>query len=460
MSHQRTLKTSFTLKGQGLHTGLDITLTFKPAPADHGIKIQRVDLADQPIIDALAENVKGSNRGTVLCKGDVEISTIEHAMAALFCAQIDNALLEVNAPEFPILDGSAIQYAEKIEETGWEEQEKEREYFFVKKRIEIRDEASNSSIVLLPDDKFSIDTHISYDSCILSNQYATLDDISNFKSEIAGCRTFVFVREIEWLLSQNLIKGGHLDNAIVVYDQEIAQSEIDRLAKLMNQDSAVKPCLGYINGKLNYDNEPARHKLMDVIGDLALIGRPIVGKIIATRPGHTINTAFAKQIRKDIKKQDLQAPVYNPDVEALLDTNGIKKILPHRWPFLLVDKIIEMSNEKVVGVKNVTVNETFFQGHFPDEPVMPGVLIVEAMAQTGGILALHNVEEPEKWSTYFVKIDGVRFRSKVIPGDTLVFRLDLIEPIRRGMVHMRATAFVGERIVTEADVMAQIVKNK
>ncbi len=460
MTNQRTIKKAFSVKGKGLHSGLDITLTFNPAPENHGIKIKRVDLENQPIIDALAEHVMGTTRGTVLSKGNAEISTIEHALAALFALEIDNSLLEVDAKEFPILTGSSLIYVEKIEEAGIVEQTAEKEFFHVKKKIEYIDKETGSSIVLLPDTKFSIDTHITYPSQILSNQYASLDDLSNFKEEIADCRTFVFVREIEPLLTQNLIKGGDLENAIVIYDEALPQTEFNRIAELTNHQTMDANQLGYLNGALKYENEPARHKLLDVIGDLALIGRPIIGKVIATKPGHKTNTNFAKKIRKELKKQEIQTPVYNPDTAPVLDTNGIKKLLPHRWPFLLIDKIIDINKSKVIGVKNVTANETLFQGHFPDEPVMPGVLIIEAMAQTGGILALWNVEEPEKWSTYFMKIDNVKFRSKVVPGDTLIFRLDLIEPIRRGLVHMKARAFVGERIVTEAILMAQVIKNK
>ncbi len=460
MANQTTIKKPFSVKGKGLHTGLDITLTFTPAPENHGLKIQRIDLPDKPIIEAVAEYVNGTTRGTVLSKDKAEISTIEHALSALYALGIDNCLMEVDAKEFPILTGSALVFVENIEKVGIEEQAAEKEYFFVKSKIEYIDEESGSSIVLLPDTKFSIDTHISYPSQILSNQYASLTDLSEFKTEIADCRTFVFVREIEPLLRQNLIKGGDLENAIVIYDEILPQKEFNRIAELTKNNTMDASILGYLNGQLKFDNEPARHKLLDVIGDLALIGRPIIGKVIATKPGHKTNTNFAKVIRKELKKQEIQAPVYNPEVEPILDTNGIKGLLPHRWPFLLVDKIIELHKDKVVGLKNVTANETFFQGHFPDEPVMPGVLIIEAMAQTGGILALKNVEEPEKWSTYFIKIDNVKFRSKVVPGDTLLFRLNLIEPIRRGLVHMRAIAFVGEKIVTEADLMAQIVKNK
>lgn len=460
MSSQRTIKSPFSVNGKGLHTGLDITLTFNPAPENHGLKIKRIDLPNEPIIDALADYVNGTTRGTVLIKDTTEISTIEHALAALYALGVDNCLLEVNAPEFPILNGSSLFFVQEIEKVGITEQTAEKDYFYVKNKMEYIDENTGSSIVLLPDTKFSIDVHISYASQILSNQYATLNDLSDFKEEIADCRTFVFIREIEALLKQNLIKGGDLKNAIVIYDEILPQEEFNRIAELTNHSTMDANQLGYLSGELKFNNEPARHKLLDVIGDLALIGKPIMGKVIATKPGHKTNTTFAKQIRKEIKKQEIQAPLYTPETESVLDINGIKKLLPHRWPFLLIDKIISISKDKVVGVKNVTANETFFQGHFPEEPVMPGVLIIEAMAQTGGILALKNVEDPEKWSTYFMKIEEAKFRGKVIPGDTLVFRLDLIEPIRRGLVHMKATAFVGEKIVTEADLLAQIVKNK
>jgi UDP-3-O-[3-hydroxymyristoyl] N-acetylglucosamine deacetylase/3-hydroxyacyl-[acyl-carrier-protein] dehydratase len=460
MANQLTIKKSFSVKGKGLHTGLDITLTFNPAPENHGIKIKRIDLEGQPVINALAEHVNGTTRGTVLSKDEVHISTIEHVMASLYALGIDNCLLEVNAPEFPIVDGSAKVFVEGIKQAGIEEQDAEKEYFYVKERIEFKDEETGSSLVLLPDSKFSIDVHIEYDSPILSNQYASLCDLSLFEPEVAACRTFVFVREIEFLIKQNLIKGGDLENAIVIYDKQIAKEEFSHLAEITGYKSTTPDQLGYLNGDLQFNNEPARHKLLDVIGDLALTGMPIIGKVIATRPGHKINTNFAKQVRKTIKRQEKLAPVYNPDQAPILSINDIKKLLPHRWPFLMVDKIIEIGKNRVIGVKNVTVNETFFNGHFPNEPVMPGVLIVEAMAQTGGILALQDIDEPEKYSTYFIKFNEVKFRNKVVPGDTLIFRLELAEPIRRGLIHMNATAFVGEKIVTEADFMAQIVKNK
>ena len=458
---QVTLNDSFCVKGKGLHTGLEIEATFCPAPENHGFKFQRIDLEGEPIIDALAEYVTATTRGTVISRGEVSVSTIEHAMAALYAAGIDNCLIKLNAPEMPILDGSAQEYCSKIAEIGTIEQKAEKDYYIVKQKIEVRDDTTGASIVVLPDEDFSIDTMVAFDSPVLTNQFATLEKLSDFPSEISSSRTFVFVREIEPLIQGNLIKGGDLDNAIVIYDSELPQSELDRIADLMNVPHKNISEFGYINNKpLTSDNEPARHKLMDVLGDIALIGRPLKGKIIATRPGHSINTTFAKQIRKEIKRQDIQAPVYNPSVAPIMDNNQIRELLPHRYPFLLVDKIIEKGENHIVGVKNVTTNEPFFQGHFPQEPVMPGVLHIEAMAQTGGILVLSTVDEPERYSTYFMKIDNVKFRQKVVPGDTLIFHVSFMTELRRGCAVMKGYAFVGEKIVTECEFMAQIVKNK
>lgn len=458
---QMTLKDSFALSGKGLHTGLNITATFCPAPDNHGYKFQRIDLEGEPLIDALAENVVETTRGTVVANGDARVSTIEHAMAALYAAGIDNCLIKVDAPELPILDGSALPYAEKIAETGVVEQKYDKNYYIVKQRIEIADQQTGSSIELLPDDDFSVDVMVEYDSPVLNNQFASLKDMAHFNQEIASARTFVFVREVEPLLKHNLIKGGDLDNAIVIYDAPVEQAELDRLADLMGVEHKQTEQLGYLNNRpLTFANEPARHKLLDVIGDLALIGRPLKGKVIATKSGHSLNTAMAKKIRQELRKNPVQAPYYNPSDPPVMDINQIRASLPHRYPFLLVDKVIERGEHHIVAVKNITANEPFFQGHFPEEPVLPGVLQIEAMAQTGGLLVLSQVEEPERYSTYFMKIDNVKFRQKVVPGDTLKFHVSFLTPMRRGCAIMRGLAFVGEKVVSECEFMAQIIKNK
>ena len=461
---QKTLKSEFSVSGKGLHTGVHVTATFKPAEVNTGYRIKRIDLEGEPIIEALAENVTETTRGTVVSsKADknVKVSTIEHALAALYTAGIDNCLIEVDAAELPILDGSAIIYCNKIEEVGIQEQEEEKEYYVVKKRIKVFDPETGSSLIVLPDDELSMDVMIEFNSPVLSNQFASLEHVSAFKSEIAASRTFVFVREILPLLQMNLIKGGDLDNAIVIHDKEMPKEDLDRLADLMNVPRKQVSELGYLNNKpLVYKNEPARHKLLDLLGDLSLIGRPLKGRIVATKPGHTINTTLAKKIRKELRYQNVQAPSYDPNKEPIFGINDIRRMLPHRYPMQLVDKVIEMGKNHIVGVKNITSNEPFFQGHFPEEPVMPGVLQVEAMAQVGGLLVLSQVEDPERYSTYFMKIDNVKFRQKVVPGDTLIFHLSFITAIRRGCAVMKGYAFVGEKIVSEAEFMAQIVKNK
>lgn len=458
---QTTLRAPFTVKGKGLHTGMTIEAEFLPAPDNHGYKMQRTDLPEQPTIDALAENVVQTSRGTTIGRGEVTISTIEHAMAALFAAGIDNVLVKLNGPEMPILDGSAKEFAEKIAAVGVEEQSADKDFYIVKQKIEVRDEKTGASIVVVPDQDFSVDVMVQFDSPVLSNQYASLDNLEDFKDQISACRTFVFVREVEPLVKANLIKGGDLDNAVVIYDQTTGQSELDRLADMMGVPHKNVSELGYIQAKpLVAPNEPARHKLMDVMGDLALIGRPLKGKVIATRPGHSINTTFAKKIRKEIKRQDIQAPLYDPNKAPIMDNNRIRELLPHRYPFLLVDKIIEKGSNYIVGVKNITANEPFFPGHFPQEPVLPGVLQIEAMAQTGGLLVLSTVDDPEKYSTYFMKIDNVKFRQKVVPGDTIIFHISFMTELRRGCAVMKGYAFVGEKIVSECEFMAQIIKNK
>ena len=461
MLKQKTLKEAFSLKGKGLHTGLDLTVTFNPAPDNHGYKIQRVDLEGQPIIDAIADNVGETTRGTVLVKNGIKVSTIEHGLAALYAFGIDNCLIQVDGPEFPILDGSAKYYVSEIERVGIVEQEAIKDFYIIKHKIEFRDEATGSFITVLPDDNFSLNVLVSYDSTIIPNQFATLEDMSKFKEEVSASRTFVFVREIEPLLNAGLIKGGDLDNAVVIYEREMSQDNLDKLADLLGVPHMDAKHLGYIqHTPLVWPNECARHKLLDVIGDLALVGKPIKGRIIATRPGHTINNKFARQLRKEIRQHEIQAPNYDCNVAPIMDVNRIRELLPHRYPFQLVDKVIEIGANYIVGVKNVTSNEPFFQGHFPQEPVMPGVLQVEAMAQVGGLFVLSSVDDPERYSTYFMKIDGVKFRQKVVPGDTLVFRVELLTPIRRGIATMKGYVFVGEKVVCEADFMAQIVKNK
>ena len=459
--NQLTLKDSFTVKGKGLHSGLEIIATFKPAPENHGYKFQRVDLEDMPIIDALAENVVETTRGTVLGKKDVKISTVEHALAALYAAGIDNCLIEVNAPEMPILDGSAIIYVEEIERVGLEEQKADKDFYIIKQKTTYRDEESGSMITIYPDENFSVQAMVEYDSPIIPNQFAVLDELADFKKEVSCARTFVFVREIEQLLNYGLIKGGDLDNAIVIYDRPLEQEKINSLCDLIGMPHRKLDKLGYINeAPLKWENEPARHKLLDVVGDLALIGRPLKGRVVAVRPGHKVNNGFTRMLRKEVKHTEVQAPIYDPNKPALIDNNGVRSLLPHRYPFLLIDKVIEIDQKHIVSVKNVTTNEPFFQGHFPQEPVMPGVLIIEAMAQSAGVLVLNTVDEPERYSTYFMKIDNVKFRQKVVPGDTLVFHASLMSEIRSGCAVVKGYAFVGEKIVTEAEFMAQIIKNK
>ncbi|NLD22698.1 MAG: bifunctional UDP-3-O-[3-hydroxymyristoyl] N-acetylglucosamine deacetylase/3-hydroxyacyl-ACP dehydratase [Bacteroidales bacterium] len=461
MVKQQTLQGSFTLKGVGLHTGLEIVVTFNPAPENHGVKIKRVDLEDQPILDALAENVVNTQRGTVIGKDGVTVSTIEHGMAALYALGIDNCLIEVDASEFPILDGSSIEYVKEINKVGIETQSKDKDFYIVRRKIEVSDPETGSKLTLLPDDSFCINSYIEFDSKYIPNQSATMDSVTDFQTEIAPSRTFVFVREIQKLREAGLIKGGSLENAIVIYERELPQDELDVIADELKVPRQNAKELGYLNSrKLVFPNEPARHKLLDIIGDMALIGKPIKGRLIAYRPGHKINNNLARLIRKDIKLNEVQPPVYDPSLEPVMDNIRIRELLPHRYPFLMVDKIIQMTDKYIVGVKNITSNEPFFTGHFPQEPVMPGVLQIEAMAQTGGLLVLSGLDDPEKYSTYFLKIDNVKFRHKVVPGDTIIFRVELSSEMRRGIATMRGLAFIGDKVISEADFTAQIVKNK
>ncbi len=460
---QRTLKAPITFTGKGLHTGVDVTMIFKPAPDSHGYIFKRTDLPGQPIINALAENVVETSRGTTLEENGARISTIEHVLASFVGMGIDNVLIEVDGPEAPILDGSAREYANAIDETGTVEQLTDRKYFILKEKVEYYDEESGIHIIAYPDKIQSINVLIDYNSKVLGNQHASLEELDNFKEEIAPCRTFVFLHELEYLAQNNLIKGGDLDNAIIIVDRKMKQDELDRLAELFHKPKIKVQPEGILNNvDLRFSNEPARHKLLDLMGDLALVGRWFKAKIIATRPGHQSNNEFARTLRQLMKKAALQkqVPVYNPNLKPLLDTNEVKKRLPHRYPFLLVDKVIQMNEKSVVGIKNVTMNEPFFLGHFPDEPIMPGVLLIEAAAQVGGMLVLGTVQNPEHYSTYFLKIDKVKFKHKVVPGDTLILKMDLLEPIRRGIALMFAEIFVGNKLVMEGELMAQIVKTK
>ena len=460
MSKQKTLKGSFSLCGKGLHTGLSLTVTFNPAPENTGYKIQRIDLEGQPFIQAVAENVVETQRGTVLGKGDIRVSTIEHGMSALYALGIDNCLIQVNGPEFPILDGSAAPYVEKIQSVGIQEQNAEKDFYIIRHKIEVKDD-NGSVITILPDEEFSITAMCSFESKFINSQFATLDRMEKYVEEISSARTFVFVRDIMPLLQANLIKGGDLDNAIVIYERQVEQEQLDQLADHLKVARMDATKLGYIQHKpLQWENECTRHKLLDIIGDMALIGKPIKGRIIATRPGHTVNNKFARLMRKEIRKHEIQAPIYDPNEEPIMDNIRIRQLLPHRAHMQLVDKVIAMGPTSIVGVKNVTANEPFFTGHFPEEPVMPGVLQVEAMAQCGGLLVLNQLEEPERWSTYFMKLDDVKFRKKVVPGDTLLFRVELLAPVRHGISSMKGYMFVGDQVVAEATFTAQIVKNK
>jgi UDP-3-O-[3-hydroxymyristoyl] N-acetylglucosamine deacetylase/3-hydroxyacyl-[acyl-carrier-protein] dehydratase len=460
---QRTLAREISLSGKGLHTGLDVTVTFKPAPVNHGYKFCRSDLPGRPLIDAVAENVTDTSRGTTLVQNNASVATIEHVLAALHGMKVDNALIELNGPEAPIMGGAAWKFVEAIKDAGIENQKAERNYFTVKQKIAYSDEEHDVDLIIYPDDHLSINVLIDYNSKILGNQYAILESHDEFEKEISHSRTFVFFHELEPLHRLGMIKGGDLDNAVIILEREVEQEEIDRIARLFNRPGINKHTAGILNNtELYYPNEPARHKLLDLMGDLALVGQPIKGKVVATRPGHYANTRLAKLVRQEIKKSHskINIPVYDPFEPPYYTLEEIKKLLPHRYPFLLVDKVISLDTTTVIGIKNVTFNEPFFQGHFPDEPVMPGVLTVEALAQCGGLLVLSNVEEPEKYSTYFLKIDKLKFKHKVVPGDTLILKMELIEPLRRGIVSMYGQAFVGNHLAVEGEMVAQVIKNK
>jgi len=458
---QTTIKSPVSISGTGLHTGQLVTLTFKPAPVNYGYKFKRIDLEGEPIVDANVDYVFDTSRGTSLKKGDVIIRTAEHALAAVYGLGIDNIIIEIDGPEPPIMDGSAKCFIEALKNSGIEQQNEPKCYFEVNRNIIYRDNNKKVEIIAIPDDKFKVSVMIDYDNKVIGAQNAFLQGMNDFETEIASSRTFVFLKELEYLLNNNLIKGGDLNSAIVFVDTQVTQEELDRLAKIFNKPNVTVLKEGLINNlELYYPNEPARHKLLDIIGDLALIGMPIKGHVIARRPGHHSNVQFAKLIKENIKKTKSRNFIPEFDIygKPIYDINDIKRMLPHRPPFLLIDKIVDISDEHVVGVKNVTINESFFVGHFPDEPVMPAVLQIEAMAQTGGILVLRSTPDPENYSTYFLKIEEAKFRNKVVPGDTMVFYLKLVSPIRRGICHMEGIAYVGNKVVMEAVLMAQISK--
>ncbi|MFN5942754.1 MAG: bifunctional UDP-3-O-[3-hydroxymyristoyl] N-acetylglucosamine deacetylase/3-hydroxyacyl-ACP dehydratase [Bacteroidota bacterium] len=462
-SNQQTLKSLVSLHGVGLHTGSHVTITMKPANPGYGIRFQRIDLPEQPVVKADADLVVDTSRGTTLEYNGARVSTVEHVLSALVGLQIDNVLIELDGPEIPILDGSAREFIEAIESAGIQEQEATRIVYSIDTNIHYYDPVKNVDMLLIPSNDYAITTLIDFNSPVLGTQHATLKNLGEFKNEIGPCRTFCFLHELEYLLENNLIKGGDLNNAIVVVDKVVEDSQLEHLAKVFNKQKIEVKSEGILNNiQLRYPNEPARHKLLDVVGDLALVGHAIKGHIIASRPGHASNVEFAKKIKQYIKqnKHLSDVPVYDPMQTPIYDINRIEKVLPHKFPFLLVDKIIELSDKHVVGIKNVTFNEPFFQGHFPQNPVMPGVLQLEAMAQVGGILALNNIEDPQNFDTYFLKIDKAKFKQKVIPGDTLILKLELMSPIRRGICEMKGTAYVGNKLVTEAELVAQIIRKE
>lgn len=457
---QKTIQKEVTLSGVGLHTGNKVTMTFKPAPINHGYAFVRIDLEGEPIIEASAEYVVNTQRGTNLEKRGVFVNTSEHVLAAVVALDIDNIIIEINAAEPPIMDGSSKHFIEALEKAGIAEQEADREEYVVKDIITYKDEDTGSEIILMPSDTYQITTMVDFGTKVLGTQNATLNSLAEFKSEIADARTFSFLHELEMLLDNNLIQGGDLNNAIVYVDKEISDETMEKLKKAFRKDSlTVKPNGILDNLTLRWANEAARHKLLDVIGDLALVGTRIRGKVIANKPGHLVNTVFAKKLQKIIKKEKRNnVPKFDLDKEPLMDIHQIMNILPHRPPFLLIDRILELSEKHVVGMKNVTMNETFFVGHFPGAPLMPGVLQVEAMAQCGGVLVLSSVPDPENYLTYFMKMDNVKFKQKVLPGDTLIFKAELVSPIRRGICHMQSYGYANGKLVVEAELMAQIAK--
>jgi UDP-3-O-[3-hydroxymyristoyl] N-acetylglucosamine deacetylase/3-hydroxyacyl-[acyl-carrier-protein] dehydratase len=461
---QRTLKSAVTLIGVGLHTGEKVNLEICPAPENHGYKFQRTDLEGEPVVKADADLVVATDRGTTLEFKGARVHTTEHILAALYGCQVDNALIKLDGPEIPIMDGSSLPFVMAIEAAGYEDQNADRDYFELTENIPWEDTERGIEFLAVPDHNYRVTVMVDYKSPVLGTQHASMYNINEFKEHIAGCRTFVFLRELEFLATNNLIKGGDLDNAIVLVDRmDVSQEELNRLAKLLGKEDLKITIdgLGVLNSiKLQYENEPARHKLLDIVGDLALVGKPIKAHILAARPGHNGNVRFAKVLKEQIKKQEKEGRKFDLTKDPLYNINDIERMLPHRFPFLMVDKIMEIHEESIVGVKNITMNEPIFTGHFPGNPVFPGVLQIEAMAQVGGIFALSKVEDPHLYSTYFMKIDNVKFKQKVLPGDTIVFELFLLSPIRRGLVEMGGKAYVNGKVVMEAEMLAQVVKDK
>jgi len=459
---QRTIKAPVSVSGSGLHTGEKVTMTFNPAPENHGYKFRRIDIEGRPIIDADVDNVTDTSRGTTISQNGASVSTVEHVLAALVGLEIDNVLIDMDGPETPIMDGSSIQFVDALSETGFVEQEADREYYHIPYNIHYSEPDRKVEMVAMPlDDDYRFTCMVDYNSQVLGSQHASISSLTEFIKEIASCRTFCFLHELEMLLKHDLIKGGDLNNAIVVVDKDVDDEELSHLAKLFNRKDIKVAPQGILNNiELRHQNEPARHKLLDMIGDLALVGVPLKGHIMAARPGHAANVAFAKKIKTLIKKERGRKhfKVYNPNMKPVYDTVQIMEILPHRQPLLMIDKILEISKSHVVGLKNVTMNEDLFMGHFPGMPIFPGVLQIEAMAQTGGILVLGTVPDPQNYVTLFLKIENARFKDKVTPGDTLIFHLSLLAPIRRGIAQMKGVGMVGERVVVEAELMAQIVK--
>ena len=461
-TNQSTIKESVSVNGTGLHTGKKVQLTFHPAPIDHGLVFRRIDIEGSPEVRPLCRFVVDTNRGTTIEEKGVQVLTVEHVLAAVVGLEIDNLIIDIDSEEPPICDGSAHEFLAALEKAGIEDQDASRNFFEITENIRFTDPENNVEILAMPADDFSVTVMVDFDSVVLRNQFAHMNHISEFKSQFSRSRTFSFLHELNMLLDAGRIKGGDLNNAIIYIDEAISEDDLKKLRKVFGRDDIDVSQAGILNNlELEHPNEAARHKLLDVLGDLALIGRPLKGRIVATRPGHTANTSFAKLIGNEIKKAEKgKAPKFDPNVAPLYDINRVMATLPHRPPFLLVDKVVELTQERVVGVKNITMNEPFFVGHFPGEPVMPGVLQIEAMAQVGGILVLNTVSDPENYTTYFMKIDNAKFKRKVVPGDTLVFELELITPIRRGIAHMFGRGYVGDSVAIEAEMLAQIVKNR